>query len=64
MNAVVDVVNPDISVYRASLKVDPPDESKSNTPPSRLVLKESGTILAIIYLLSILMVIQILKEYE
>jgi hypothetical protein len=28
------------------LKVDPP-ESKSNTPPSRSVLKESGTMFAI-----------------
>jgi hypothetical protein len=30
------------------LKVDPP-ESKSNTPPSRSVLKESGTMLAIYF---------------
>jgi hypothetical protein len=31
------------------LKVDPP-ESKSNTPPSKSVLKESGTMLAIYFI--------------
>jgi hypothetical protein len=47
VNAVVDVVNPDMSVYKASLKVDPPDESKLNVPFNRSVLKESGITLAI-----------------
>jgi hypothetical protein len=47
VNAVDDVVNPDMSVYKASLKVDPPDESKLNVPFNRSVLKESGITLAI-----------------
>jgi hypothetical protein len=47
VNAVVDVVKPEMFVYRASLKVDPPEESKLNVPFNRSVLKESGTTLAI-----------------
>jgi hypothetical protein len=46
---VVEALKPEMSVYRASLKEVPlfPDVSKLNTPFSRSVLKESGTIFAI-----------------